>query len=631
MIRLAINLHRNDRDRPPAARQRYLITIMTFADGSSHSSHVSPQEATLDWQAMKAHLKRLCPPEPSPTLLQQIGDQLREFLGKAGWNRHEQDIRKAAADGQPVDITVVSNDDEVYLLPWELLTLAGSGGRVEASERVVIGYALPDGRHHVEPASSAMARPTRALFAWSDAGGDVPFRPHREALDAAFGERAVTEIEHVTLSKLDTAFAPGFHHFEPAQIAEARILRIHGGTDDLCRALYHRPEAILPLLALDDLQRPMISPEAQSDLGRAALRHPIVRDALFAAWDKNPDRRLINSVYPGNALLPLVFREDQQAITRYAAWLPGSLYMSPFHRVARPDPRIFTIPEICAAAHKNASRVWHEASVGYDRDGRHMHLAASTMSSILHYFQPAWLSDNDLTAELSEWLVDPDMERRSAACWAFAGGPLPPQLCARVEEVIEGSIREYMENPDFTMPIERLLRTVECLDLQSMSPLLTELTRMPVNVSARAAAILIPSLDSQATRELSMTMALRGWLPGDHVLENHHIARLVDAAPAAWCALAVTVLDHAGIGGIPLAMRLLPHLPDDYVNAVVQAIYRQAHQLDLPWLSITGFSGAIRFSRPDDLVSRVLYDAGVIPAEEPAEADRAEDEAESRL
>lgn len=417
--------------------------------------------------------------------------------------------------------------------------------------------------------------------------------------------------EHVR-RRLYRAFAPGFHHLAPDQVIEARSQGMNGDSSELCRALYYRPETIIPVLEMDNLPFLHIPQQAQRDLGRAALRWPAVKQALYQAWDNNPKQRMVISVYPGEALLPLVFNGDEEAIRRYAAWLPASTYASFMQPVQEPDPRIFKIPMIRQAAMDISRKAWLHASVGYNKEGKHMYLASSTMCSIMHHFQPAWIDEKEITRCLTSWLEHDETEKRIAACWSLAGGPLPLSLNSQLERAVLGELDRYITNGSDVFRIEELLHIVERHNMLSAFQLLDRLARMRLRTSTLAAAIILPTLQTDQTRALSEQLAGRAVLPARDILKDHHLSRLIAAAPEAWRIATVAELEFAGIGCIRLAMRILPHLPAPDQRLVVRAIHQSSEGLELPWIRTTGFPGPLIYARPSDLAARVLYDAGIV-------------------
>ena len=86
------------------------------------------ETASFPWsQELLGWLAALREPSVDPEIVQRFGDLLQEFLRAAGWRAEEQQIDDALARGEGVIIDLRSTAAELYLLPWELLTLRGSG------------------------------------------------------------------------------------------------------------------------------------------------------------------------------------------------------------------------------------------------------------------------------------------------------------------------------------------------------------------------------------------------------------------------------------------------------------------------------------------------------------------------
>ncbi|HYO60054.1 hypothetical protein [Archangium sp.] len=86
------------------------------------------QSTPFPWNPrVLADLAELEKPEPDRCAVQRLGDELRTFLGRLDWGWHEAAIEEALAAGREVHLSIRSAAAELYALPWELLTLRGSG------------------------------------------------------------------------------------------------------------------------------------------------------------------------------------------------------------------------------------------------------------------------------------------------------------------------------------------------------------------------------------------------------------------------------------------------------------------------------------------------------------------------
>ncbi|MFO0606081.1 MAG: CHAT domain-containing protein [Polyangiales bacterium] len=166
----------------------------------------------------------------------RLGRVLSDFVAVPGQSAA---LAALAAEGnrEPCALTVRSNASEIYLLPWELLTV-GDVTHVGALERLAIRYEWPDSRTAAPPPNLSRTKRGRVVFAWSAAGGKVDAAPHEkliaEGLAAARGsfEPAPDDAFDVVANasaaavreRLERARAAG----EPVAVLH---LLCHGGSD----------------------------------------------------------------------------------------------------------------------------------------------------------------------------------------------------------------------------------------------------------------------------------------------------------------------------------------------------------------------------------------------------------------
>ncbi len=187
------------------------------------------RRAILGWDAaLRARLAELEREEPDRSKVQHLGDTLRAFLDQVGWEQDDAAISEAVRLQQPVFLTFRSDAPELYALPWELLTLRGSGQHVGELRGVLVRYEWP-GSASAPPRPNPPPPGGRILFAWSAAGGPVPAEPQLRALRRAcqrgglpFDPRRDV-IEHVSLRKLSAALENG------GPVAVLHLL-CHGGS-----------------------------------------------------------------------------------------------------------------------------------------------------------------------------------------------------------------------------------------------------------------------------------------------------------------------------------------------------------------------------------------------------------------
>ncbi|WP_395845873.1 CHAT domain-containing protein [Cystobacter fuscus] len=142
------------------------------------------ESAPFPWNSqVMADLAELEKEVPDSNAVQRLGNLLRGFLGRLDWGRHEAAIEQALAHGREVLLTVRSAAAELYALPWELLTLKGTGQHLGELPGCAIRYEWP--RQQAPSKRPPATEGGRLLFAWSNAGGLVPADAHQRALARA--------------------------------------------------------------------------------------------------------------------------------------------------------------------------------------------------------------------------------------------------------------------------------------------------------------------------------------------------------------------------------------------------------------------------------------------------------------
>lgn len=184
----------------------------------------------LDWSdEFLEDLQALGEPNADPACVQRVGRQLRAFLEPAGWGWTSREIVQAARQPRPVRLTIRSAAAELYSLPWELLTLEGTGQFVGEIPDLLIRYEWPD----TSTAPSSVHSQGRILVAWSAAAGAVPSGQHIEAIESAARasgfdfdyDRDV--IDDASLGRIADALEAGMQSGKPVV---ALHLLCHGGS-----------------------------------------------------------------------------------------------------------------------------------------------------------------------------------------------------------------------------------------------------------------------------------------------------------------------------------------------------------------------------------------------------------------
>ncbi|NOK03986.1 MULTISPECIES: SAVED domain-containing protein [Myxococcus] len=213
----------------------------------------------IPWDRLQHQLEALSTGASGAVLLEQFGLELRQILVPTVWPRLESKVIEALAEGRPVHLTLYSDRaDEIFHLPWELLNLTG-GRRLGTLASCLIQYECATDFH-----SALQIPPTgRILFAYSEAGGNVPFSEHMTALEGTCRDAGLyfdpdqDVIPHVNQSRLAAKMA------DASRPVTALHLLCHGGSRNEDGAKYHG-------LIFD----PKRDDDSESDfVDAAALRH----------------------------------------------------------------------------------------------------------------------------------------------------------------------------------------------------------------------------------------------------------------------------------------------------------------------------------------------------------------------
>lgn len=191
---------------PYAFRLDRLQYLLRGAEGSFET-------ATLNWDtALLDDLMAIQKPGRDPVILARLGETLRRFLQPAGWSEHEVHIQQSLKEHKRVVLTLRSAAAELYSLPWELITLKGSGQHLAELPNVLVRYEWP-GTNTTPAVASSADSPGRVLVCWSSAAGAVPATEHIAAIHKACEghplsfDRDRDVLPHASLGKIDEILA----------------------------------------------------------------------------------------------------------------------------------------------------------------------------------------------------------------------------------------------------------------------------------------------------------------------------------------------------------------------------------------------------------------------------------------
>jgi tetratricopeptide (TPR) repeat protein len=225
------------------------------------------QESQLPWsQRVLDALKGLHPRSRNPEDAQYLGDLLRGFLAPLGWDADERELERALKAGREVHLTLRFAAAELYALPWELLTLRNSRRHLGAVPGCHLRYESPRDEEPFEASPTPPEEEGRLLFAWSNAGGDVPLEEHFTAIQDAcrrssypFDARADV-VDHVSLAGLGRVLK------ESRKPVAALHILCHGGPRGQTYGLHWSPAD--PYAEADHIDaaslRELLAPYAES-------------------------------------------------------------------------------------------------------------------------------------------------------------------------------------------------------------------------------------------------------------------------------------------------------------------------------------------------------------------------------
>ncbi len=251
-----------------------------------------------------------CPKET----VQRVGDELRSMLEPAGWARFDAAITQAVLERRSVVITIRSAAAEIYALPWELVTLRGSGQHLGEIERVLVRYEWPDTVSAEEDASSE--RVGRVLLAWSAAGGAVPAASHLEVMKRAADEGYVPfsadrdVIANASIDRIASELSRAQDEGDPIRVLH---LTCHGGSlGDTFGLVLNDPNGGASIAGAGDL-RQLLAPHA-----------PTLRLVVIAACDGGNPGALGNHL---GSVAQAVHRAGIRAViaSRFPLSVPGSV------------------------------------------------------------------------------------------------------------------------------------------------------------------------------------------------------------------------------------------------------------------------------------------------------------------
>lgn len=183
-------------------------------DYTLHMDGGRAEQLRIEWSTeLLNELNAIADSDVEPALAQKVGNRLRSLLPQKAWSLAEKSIDEALQAGEPVRITVRSSAEELYMLPWDLLTRE-SGQYLCAQPGVLLRYSVPK-THSAPESPSPRPEGGRILFAWAAPGSEAPFGQQRLAIQSACSKGGVEfdpqrdVVNRATVTSLTRALSEG--------------------------------------------------------------------------------------------------------------------------------------------------------------------------------------------------------------------------------------------------------------------------------------------------------------------------------------------------------------------------------------------------------------------------------------
>jgi hypothetical protein len=287
-------------------------------------------ELQIPWSpAVLDNIAALSVPGHDPAIEGGLGEFIRQFLRPTGWSSQEREITRALQEGRRVQVLVRSAASEIYILPWELLRLRGTGQCLGSIPGVIIRYQWPGARPTPARSPERLGQ-GRVVIGWSAQGGSVPAAQHIAAIEEACQASGRTlnrerdVLAHLSLSRLAEALAAGERTGEPIEWLH---LLCHGAAQGSAFGL---------VLDSDEGERVIVEP---SRLQQVVARYAhTLRLVVFSACDSGNNGRLGAVV---GSVAQMLHRAGIEAVlaSRYPLSVAGSICMtSVFYRALMSEP-----------------------------------------------------------------------------------------------------------------------------------------------------------------------------------------------------------------------------------------------------------------------------------------------------
>lgn len=341
-------------------------------------------------------------------------------------------------------------------------------------------------------------------------------------------------------------------------------------------------------------------------LGRAAVRHPSVRDELVGLWVRiqampaTERRGSAMADYPGRALEGLIRKgDDPEAERMFAEWLPCGRHSIPMRTFGAPLLEAFECPPIVRDAGHAIARQYFSQSETAMR---------SSVAEGLFRLSSFWQQDMDLRHGVEAWLSAGDFEKFTAGVWALQSIGLTDEARVTFRSDV-GKLLDPIERavmwPGWLRNLPILHRMTLLDDIRDLVEFLAELTTFAVVAVPLTFSWHRPAECRARSERVAENLQLLDFVP------EYLAARLVEAAPLAWAERLEQML--VGASSMEDLLPFIRSLPVPLRTRVVERWAPTA--AEYPWVG-DGLGG--RCVRPADKVGELLFDLGL---EEPPDEE----------
>ena len=376
-----------------------------------------------------------------------------------------------------------------------------------------------------------------------------------------------------------------------------------------CRLAYEYPKIAVDVLeTAADGRMPFSWDDTALMLGRAAVRHAEVRDALVHLWRKSKihgHKRGFSELgsYPGRALEALIARNDVEAIEIYGEWIGLTHHSIPFGSFPEPLCNSIEVPDrLRPLALAELEGIWDYAINGrVDAKGERTQLDPSAVGGSFYRLSSFWKGHAKFESDIEGWFIDENPYHLAAALRAFQRNSISQRVREQLPSVLSTMLNNGVEEYVFSS-------IMQMIDLAGLSREVVEVLKYLVSIeefSTLGIALILPLCDHEKQSVLSAHAAKKPMLWGQFL--PYLSERLVAAAPGPWAKTLRKIFKNGALSSGGDWLPFVRALPLALRREVVKTWGTSAREL--PWVQDNERPGIC--VRPADRVRGMLYDLGL--------------------